>query len=85
MCITGFAALWGAREKPATAARLFGAFSALAEADQIQVEPVYQIEIDQYLDLCRGLVEKEAFDQAWNAGRQMTLEAALACAQASPG
>jgi predicted ATPase/DNA-binding SARP family transcriptional activator len=85
LSLTGYAALCLRREKPVEAARLFGAFSTLAGADQIQVDPVYQIEIDHYLNLCRGQLEKGAFDQAWNAGRQMTLGTALACAQGSSG
>ena len=83
LCIAGFAALSVVVEKPAAAALLFGALSAQIETNQITVELVDQIEIDQYLELCRAQVEKAVFDQAWNAGRAMTLKQAMAYAQKS--
>jgi hypothetical protein len=46
------------------------------EANRVQASLVDQLEINHFLKLCRAQCEQAAFDQAWAAGRAMTLEQA---------
>jgi predicted ATPase/DNA-binding SARP family transcriptional activator len=80
LCLAGFAALYAACGEPAAAARFFGAACALMEANRVQASLVDQLEISHFLELCRAQCEQAVFDQAWAAGRAMTLEQAEACA-----
>ena len=83
--IAGLASILAMRGKLVTAIHLFSAISALSETFQLKWDPVDQLEINQYLELCRGQVNATTFDQEWNLGRNMTLEQATACAQEAVG
>ena len=47
------------------------------------VSPVDRQEIEQSLSICRAQLGDERFEAAWQAGRALTLEQALAEAQAT--
>jgi predicted ATPase/DNA-binding SARP family transcriptional activator len=85
LSIAGLAAITAKRGKPASAVRLFGAVSELGKTYHVKLDLVDQLEIDPYLELCRGMVDSATFDQEWNLGRGMTLEQALAYALESAG
>jgi DNA-binding CsgD family transcriptional regulator len=70
----GLAAVGGA---PALAARLFGAAAAQRDAEQVQLKPVVQAELDQLTAGVRDALGDAAFSSAWDAGRALPLEEAL--------
>jgi len=84
LSLLNFASLAVFRKDPITAARLFGAFHANIEPLQAELrlneKIIYlidQLETDQYLAHCRAQVNESVFDQAWNAGCQLTLDEAI--------
>jgi len=79
-----FACLSAFRENSIIAARLFGAFHANIEALQDRQYPddqlivaIDKVEINYYLRLCRAQVDKATFDQAFGAGRRLSLDEAI--------
>jgi tetratricopeptide (TPR) repeat protein len=84
LSLLNFASLATFRKEPITAARLFGAFHTNMEALQAELglneKIIYlidKLETDQYLGDCRAQVNKSVFDQAWNAGCQLSLDEAI--------
>jgi non-specific serine/threonine protein kinase len=84
LCIAAFASLAAIRTKPIITARLFGAFFSQVEALQNGAKakkkiigPVDQAEIDEYLTLGKTQVDEVTFNEAWNAGRVLTLDEAI--------
>ena len=83
-CLVNFAFLATFRGNPITAVRLFGAFHANIESIQEEqklglniLDPIEQLEIDYYLELCRAQVDKAEFERAWNEGRSLSIDDAL--------
>ncbi len=88
-CLAGLAAVAAMRGKAEMATRLYGAAEAqyhglLAEGKTIDslFEPVDRREFERYQGICRDQLGEAAFETAWAAGREMTLEQALAEASA---
>jgi tetratricopeptide (TPR) repeat protein len=84
-CLAGFAAVAAARGKAEAAARLYGAAEAqyqglLTEGKTLDslIDPVDRREFERYQAICRDRLEEAAFEAAWEAGRMLTLEQALA-------
>jgi len=80
-CLVNFAFLATFRGDPITAVRLFGAFHANIESIQEEqklglniLDPIVQLEIDYYLELCKAQVDKAKFDRAWNEGSSLSLD-----------
>ena len=66
-----------AQAQPALAARLLGAAEALREAISAPLTPDSRVEYDQSVDAIRSQVDEMTFSQAWDEGREMTLEQAV--------
>jgi non-specific serine/threonine protein kinase len=84
LCVAGLAGLAAVRKKPIVSARLFGVFFTQIEGLQKEskskkkiIGPVDQMEIDEYLALCKTQMEEAVFSEVWNAGRALTLDDAL--------
>lgn len=76
--LEGLAVLEGGRGKPGQAARLWGAAEALREALKTPMHPVHRASFKQALTLARTTLGEQAFAAAWEEGRSMTAEQALA-------
>ena len=79
LCIAGYAALATVRGETGFAAQLFGAFFAQVEKLESEMKeeilnPVDQIEIDNYLALCKSQIRIAEFEQAWYKGHSMYLD-----------
>jgi tetratricopeptide (TPR) repeat protein len=74
------AAIDAAERQPVRAARLFGAASALREALGAPLPPPDRPAYDCAVESARGQHGKQAFAAAWDAGRAMALEQAIAYA-----
>jgi hypothetical protein len=77
-CLTELAGVASTLGEPARAARLFGAVEALRESTGIPLAPVYHAAYERDLAATRILLDAEAWDVAWVAGRALTLEQAIA-------
>lgn len=73
--LAGVAALTGQYER---AARLFGVVEALFESIGFRVRPDDRADHDRKVAAVHARLEKETFDKAWEEGRAMTLEQAIA-------
>jgi len=62
------------------AARLWGFAEYLRESIHSSMPPIYQKEITVYLEAARSALEEDAFHIAWQVGRSLTLEGAVALA-----
>ena len=69
-----------AQGQPEQAARLFGAAEALREAHHAALTGVYRAKHECDVSAARTALGEEVFAAAWAAGRQMSLEGAVACA-----
>ena len=79
--IEGFAALGAATEEWERAARLFGFVAAFRVTSGIS-DPLTSALAAPYVDLARQrLTQRSGPTQAWEEGRQMTLDEAVACAR----
>ncbi len=58
--------------------RLFGAGEALAEASDVPEPPFYRAENERYLAAVRSQLGEAAFVAAWEYGRAMSVEEAVA-------
>ncbi len=83
--LAGFAAVAAVRGKVEAAARLYGAAEAqyqglLTEGKTLDslIDPVDRREFERYQGICRDRLGEAAYKAAWAAGREMTLEQALA-------
>lgn len=65
---------------PLRAARLLGASEALFEALGITLQPPNQMEIDKGISAVRQQLDEVTFDRAWQEGRDMSLDEAIAYA-----
>jgi hypothetical protein len=79
--VMGFAEIAGpaaALGQPERAARLLGASEALLESLGVGHQPQDQVEIDRYIAATRQQLDEKIFKKAWNEGRAMSLEQAMA-------
>jgi len=63
---------------PERGARLFGAADVLFDASSLVVDPLNRADHDRNLAAARAQLGDDAFAAAWEAGRALTLEQALA-------
>jgi hypothetical protein len=68
----------GALGEPERAARLLGAAEVALERMGAFVEPTDQSELDRIIADLRALLDETTFQSAWEEGRKMTLEQAVA-------
>jgi predicted ATPase/DNA-binding SARP family transcriptional activator len=80
--LEAMAAVEGASGQPEHAARLLGAAAAVRDAIGHPVEPARQPEYDALAAMVRTALGEKAASEAWEAGRAMTIEAAVECALA---
>ena len=83
-CLMNFACLAAFRENSIPAARFFGAFFTGVESLKKMyglgakiIYPQHQMDLDRYLALCKDQIDKSTFDQAYNAGRLLSLDEAI--------
>jgi predicted ATPase/transcriptional regulator with XRE-family HTH domain len=77
-CLDGLAQIAAAEGKAERAARLFGAADGIMTATGEAVPVANRAEYTQIVDGVRGSLGKEAFEAAWDKGRAMPLEEAVA-------
>ncbi|KPK09736.1 MAG: hypothetical protein AMJ56_10015 [Anaerolineae bacterium SG8_19] len=65
------------------AATILGASEGIFERMAATLQPADRVEIDNYIAQVRQMMEAEAFDTAWQTGREMSFEQALAYAFAA--
>ncbi len=78
VCLEGLAATAAAQGQRERAVRLFGAGEALAEASDVPVPPFYPSENARYLAAVRTQLGEATFVAAWESGRAMSVEDAIA-------
>jgi predicted ATPase/class 3 adenylate cyclase/DNA-binding CsgD family transcriptional regulator len=77
-----FVGLAVAQARFAGALRLAGAASALRARIGAPLSPMGQTKLDRVLEPARGALTRNAADEAWQAGRALNLDAAVAAAMA---
>jgi tetratricopeptide (TPR) repeat protein len=80
--LTGLARVAVVDRRPRFAARLWGAAEACQEANAWVKLPIDQAEQDRYVAMARAACGARAFAAAWQAGRALTIEQAVAEAMA---
>ncbi len=77
--LEGMAASASAASHPDTAARLYGAWEAncALPGTEFKLHPPDQLEFDRYTALARAAIGNEAFEQAWDEGRLLSLDQAV--------
>ena len=83
-CLTGFAAIAIARQRPAQAARLLAAAAALGGANVTSNWPAERIEYEQASASARTLLGDQEFATAQSEGRTLSMEQAIEAALALP-
>jgi tetratricopeptide (TPR) repeat protein len=76
--LVGMAAIIGSQQQPERAVQLLGAADALITALAIHLDPAECTDCDRIVAAARAQLGEEAFAAAWEAGRAMTLEQAIA-------
>ncbi len=71
------------RRQPLRAARLLGAVSAIREAIGIRVPPMTQAYYDAYLPEAKAQVSPAIWNDAWQAGRELSLDEAIELARSA--
>jgi tetratricopeptide (TPR) repeat protein len=79
-CLEGLAGALSALGGCEVAARLFGAAEAMREANTAPVSHADRAHYEQIVGVSKGGLSQEAFAEAWAAGRQLSVEQALAVA-----
>ena len=82
--LAGLAAASSLLGQPERAARLFGAVEALREVSGIRLSPLPRADYDRAVEGIRAHLDEATFAQAWEKGRAMPLEQAIAEALATP-
>jgi non-specific serine/threonine protein kinase len=77
-CLVGLAAVAAARGQMAEAVRLFAIVQVQLDTLGITLYPADQMEYERNTALMREKLEEVAFNTAWNAGKAITLEQAVA-------
>lgn len=79
--LRGFASVAAVQKQMTRAARLFAAADSLqTEGDLIKMNPADEADYDHYLNLIRAQLDQASFNAAWEEGRAMTVEQAVAYA-----
>src|SRR6266568_3136931 len=81
--LAGLAAASSLLSQPERAARLFGAVEALREVSGIRLSPLPRADYDRAVEGIRAHLDEATFAQAWEKGRAMPLEQAIAEALAT--
>ena len=81
--LAGLAATASLLGQPERAARLFGAVEALREVSGIRLSPLPRADYDRAVEGIRAHLDEATFAQAWEKGRAMPLEQAIAEALAT--
>jgi len=81
--LEGLAATASLLGQPERAARLFGAVEALREVSGIRLSPLPRADYDRAVEGIRAHLDEATFAQAWEKGRAMPLEQAIAEALAT--
>jgi predicted ATPase/ATP/maltotriose-dependent transcriptional regulator MalT len=76
--LEGLAGVVAAQGEPAWAARLYGAAEAFRDANSMSFVPLFRAEYERSVAATRAQLGEQAFSAAWNEGRTMTPEQALA-------
>ena len=79
-CLAGLAGVCGATKRPDRAARLFGAAEAIHQAIGARMQTADRLDFEQNIAAVREQLDEATFEAAWEEGRSMTLEAAVAYA-----
>jgi non-specific serine/threonine protein kinase len=82
--LEGLAAVAAAKEQPRRAALIFGAVEAMREALGAPRPPSDRAEYDWIVEVVRAALVEGTFAAAWEQGRAMTLEQAIAYALEDP-
>jgi tetratricopeptide (TPR) repeat protein len=77
-CLVGLAGTIAALGQPHIAAQLFGAAEALRETISAQIQPGDRPDYERNLAAVRALLNPQDFDAAWQEGRALSLEQAVA-------
>lgn len=80
-CLASSAGLWSERGQMLPAAKLLGAAQALLDATGASWWPADRVEVERNLENLRLSLEPTQFDVAWETGKKMSLETAIAYAQ----
>jgi len=78
LSLAGLAGVAAAEGKTERAARLFGASQALLDAIGATLDPIDKADYDRGMIMSRTQLDAATFAAAWEAGRAMTLEQAIA-------
>jgi tetratricopeptide (TPR) repeat protein len=77
----GFAGVWAVKQSPQRAVSLLAVFKHFIESgDRRSYTPVDEQEYQHYLAMARAQLDQATFNAAWEAGRALTLEQAIALA-----
>jgi predicted ATPase len=79
-CLIGYAALAEVQAQLEQAARLLGAAETLQRPSEYLRSDPYPVEYEHVASALHSQLDKVTLDAAWNEGRAMTLEQAVACA-----
>jgi tetratricopeptide (TPR) repeat protein len=84
-CLAGLGSAAAFDDKPARAARLWGAAEALRQRIGCRPGPVARATYERAGEVARGQLDEATFAAAWAEGRALTLEQAIAEALSLPG
>jgi predicted ATPase/DNA-binding XRE family transcriptional regulator len=87
-CLTGLAGVAGLEGRPQEAALLYGAAEAAHEAidaSGMLIDPANKLAWDREMAAARGTIDEATWEQAWSAGRAMSLDQALTWADGANG
>ena len=80
VCLSEYVILAIAQRKPDKAARLGGAIEKRIPSMRLEMSPVERAEYDRAIVAARAALGEEGFTAAWEEGKKMTLEQAIAYA-----
>ncbi len=84
LSLAGMAGVASVQGYPERSAQLFGTAEALFASMSLVVAPVHRAEYDRNHEIARAQLGEDAFAAAWEAGRAMTIEQAIAYALEPP-
>jgi predicted ATPase/DNA-binding SARP family transcriptional activator len=80
--LEGLAGIASIRRQPTRAARLLGAAEALREAHDVHLPPIEQAHYQRIVASVRAQISRDVLNQAWQAGRRLSVKPAIAEAEA---
>jgi non-specific serine/threonine protein kinase len=83
-CLAGLAGVAIAWEEPEKGARMVGAANGLIAASGSTLADTDQRDYDLIVAMTKAQLDEETWQKAWDEGRYMKFEQAVACAQAQP-